>query len=384
MTTKTKLQPKKSKIKKGYIIAGSILIFLVVIYFILPIFILSSVNKKLAKMEGYTGHINALHLDLFNFGFSIYGFKIEKVDGDVPKPFIYIEEINNFLEFKSLLHGKFLGTMKVIAPNVNFVKGPTKATTQTGAEGNWVQTLQDLPNFTFNSITIERGKVAYLDMHSKPKVDVFVGEMYLKVTNLQNVVDKDKKLPSHLVLTGNSIGKGDLDVTADLNVLKEVPDFNMDFKFRKVNLPALNDLAKAYADFTFDKGNFSLFVEAAMYDSHVKGYALPIIEKVKVLDWKQDKDETVLQKVWEGFVGVIFHITSNPTKHRFATKIPFEGDLKDIKVGIWSAISNIFKNEFVKVFPKSVDNTVNFSSAEKEDADDKVKANDKKDKEKKY
>ena len=368
------METKPSKVKKGYIIAASIIVLLIGIYFTLPYFILKNVNKVLANMEGYRGHIDELHLDLFHFGFSIYGIKMEKVEGDIPKPFIYIDEINNFLEFKSLLKGKFLGTMKIINPNVNFVKGPTKATTQTGAEGNWIKTVQDLPNFTFNSITIQNGKVSYFDLYSKPKVEVFVKELNLKVTNLQNVIDKDKKLPSHLYMTGNSIGKGDLEVTADLNVLKEIPDFNVDFKFRKVQLKALNDFTKAYAKFDFEEGQFSLFVEAAMYDSHIKGYAKPILEKIKVLDWEKDKDETVLQKIWEGFIGVVFNITSNPVKHRFATKIPFEGDIKDVKVGIFETVINIFKNEFIKVFPKSVDNSINFKSAEKE----KAKAKDKK------
>jgi len=356
-------QPKK--VRKVYIIIVSILVLFIGLYFTLPYFILKNVNKVLANMEGYKGHIDALHLDLFHFGFSLNGFKIEKVEGNIPKPFIDIDKIDNFLDFKALLKGKFLGTMKVTNPKVNFVKGPTKATTQTGAEGNWVKTLQDLPNFTFNSITVVNGKVSYFDLYSKPKVEVFVNELNLKVTNLQNVIDKDKKLPSHLYMTGNSIGKGELEVIADLNALKEIPDFNVDLKFRKVHLKALSDFTLAYAKFDFEEGQFSLFLEAAMYDSHIKGYAKPILEKIKVLDWEKDKEETVLQKIWEGFVGAVFHLTTNPVKHRFATKIPFEGDIKDVKVGIFPAIINIFKNEFIKVFPKSVDGDINFQSAEK-------------------
>lgn len=364
-------KPKKRKI--GWIILGSTIALFTILYFTVPYFILKQVNKILANMDGYKGHINELHLDLFHFGFTLNGFKIEKVEGDIPKPFIAIDEINNFLEFKSLLKGKFLGTMKIINPNINFVKGPTKATTQTGTEGTWVKTIQDLPNFTFNSIAIENGKVFYYDLHSTPKVEVFVKELNMKVTNLQNVVDKDKKLPSHLYLTGNSIGKGALEVTADLNILKEVPDFNVDFKFRKVYLKALNELTKAYAKFDFEEGQFSLFIEAAMYDSHLKGYAKPIIEKVKVLDWEKDKDETLLQKIWEGFIGSVLKITSNPVKHRFATKIPFEGDIKDLKVGIFPTIINIFKNQFIEVFPKAVDNTIDLKAAQKVKADGKKK-----------
>ncbi len=360
------METKAKRAKKRYIIIAAILALFVAIYFTLPYFILKNVNEKLAHMEGYRGHIDALHLDILHVGFALNGFKIEKLEGKVPVPFIYVDEISNTLEWKPLLKGKILGTMVITNPKVNFVKGPTKATTQTGTEGNWIETVNNLPKLTVNSLTVRNGKITYFDMYSKPKVEAFISEMDMKVTNLRNVVDNDKKLPSHLYLTGNSIGKGALEVNADLNILKEIPDFNVDFKFRKVHLPALNDLSRAYGNFDFEAGEFSLFMEAAMYESHLKGYVQPVLEKIDVLDWKKDKNETFLRKMWEGVIGGTFGVTSNIPKKQFATKIPFEGDIKDVKVGIFPSIINIFKNEFIKAYPKAVDNTIDFNSADKD------------------
>ncbi len=352
-------------IKKGYIIAGTIVALIVGVYLAIPYFVLKNVNKILANMEGYRGHIDKFQLNILQVGFSVGGFKIEKLEGDIPVPFIYVDEISNILEWRPLLKGKILGRTILENPKVNFVKGPTKAQTQTGAEGNWIKTVADLPNFTINSVTVNNGKISYFDSYSKPKVEVFINEMNAEITNLRNVYEKGDKLPSHLHLTGNSIGKGQLEVTADMNILKEVPDFNVDFKFRKVNLTALRDFTKAYAKFDFEEGQFSLFMEAALYNSHLKGYVQPLLENIKVLDLKKDKDETWLQHVWSGLVGTTLKVTENSPKERFATRIPFEGDLKDVKVEIWPTIFNIFKNKFVEAYPKAIDNSIDINSTNK-------------------
>jgi len=353
------------KIRKRYIIPIALLALLVGTYLAIPYFVLKNVNKILANMKGYRGHIDEFHLNILQVGFTANGFKIEKLEGNIPEPFIYVDEISSILEWRPLLKGKILSKTILVNPKVNFVKGPTKAKTQTGEGGNWIETVGDLPIFVINSVRVINGKITYFDHYSKPKVEVFVSEMNGEISNLRNVNEKGDKLPSHLYLTGNSIGKGELEITADLNILKEVPDFNVDFKFRKVNLNALRNFTQAYAKFDFDEGQFSVFMEAAMYNSYLKGYVQPLLENVKVLDLKKDKEETWLQHVWSSLVGTSIKVTSNLPKERFATRIPFEGDLKDVKADIWPTVSNIFKNQFIKAYPKAIDNSIDINSTKK-------------------
>ena len=372
---------KKRKLKTWHIVLLSVIGLLIIARLVLPIFLLNYVNKVLSEMEGYRGHVEDLDLEILKGGYAVDGFTLQKLEGKIPVPFISANRIAINIEYGALFrHFELVGELLLFGPKVNFVNGPTKETSQTGTEGDWTTPLKKLKTFTLNRVTISNGEVAYYDFHSKPKVDLKLTDLNLLITNLKNVEHKASNLPSTLKITATSIGKGNLDINGKLNVLKEIPDFDMNLKFTNVNLPALNDFVKAYGNFDFEKGKFNLFAEAALSDSYLKGYAQPMMEDVQVLNWKKDKDEPFFQRIWEGIVGTAVDLTENQRKDRFATKIPFEGNIKNMKTDIWATIINIFKNEFIKAFPKATDQSINYADAKKEA---KSAANDDKKKEKK-
>ena len=148
----------------------------------------------------------------------------------------------------------------------------------------------------------------------------------------------------------------------DINVLKEIPDLDLNIKFEQVNMPALNDFFVAYSKADIEKGTFNLYSELVVNDGKITGYVKPVAQNIKVVDWEKDK-KNPLNLVWQGIVGVVAEFFENQKEDQFATKVPIQGDLKNIKSGVWPTIWNVFRNAFVQAFERNTDNTVKFSDS---------------------
>jgi hypothetical protein len=129
-------------------------------------------------------------------------------------------------------------------------------------------------------------------------------------------------------------------------------------------LAKLNDFFQAYAKVDVSKGNFGLYTEVAAKDGLFTGYVKPILKDVSLIG-KEDRDDNVLKKAWEGLVGVVGQVFENLPKDQVATKIPLKGEIKDPKANIWYAIANILENAFIQAIQPSIDHEINLAEVDK-------------------
>ena len=167
----------------------------------------------------------------------------------------------------------------------------------------------------------------------------------------------------------------------DINVLKEIPDFDLNFKFEGINMPALNDFFVAYSKVDIERGTFNLYSEVVVKDSKITGYVKPLAQNIKVVNWEKDK-ENPLNLVWQGIVDVVAEFFENQKENQFATKVPIQGDLKNINSGVWPTVWNVFRNAFVQAFARNTDNTVKFSESLEQAAQQKSRGKIQKEKRK--
>ena len=135
---------------------------------------------------------------------------------------------------------------------------------------------------------------------------------------------------------------------------------DLDLKFEQISMPALNDFFMAYAKVDIEKGSFNVYSEITIDSGIVAGYVKPIAVGVKVVDWQKDKQKP-LNLLWQSFVGLVEEVFKNQKENQFATKVPIEGNLNDVKTGTWPTVWNIFRNAFVKAFDRNTDNSVKFA-----------------------
>ncbi|MBL3657573.1 DUF748 domain-containing protein [Fulvivirga sediminis] len=327
----------------------------------LPFWITDYVNKVLDEVTGYSGSIEGVTLSLYRGAYQIEGLKMVKTGEDIPVPFLDIENIDLSIQWGALFKGKVVGEVELLKPKINFVVSLADSTQaeQTGEGTDWTEPIKDLMPLQINHFAVNNGVIAYRDFSSDPKVDISIDSLQLQATNLGNAERKKGTLPSDISATATSVGGGVLSLKAKANLLKEIPDFDMNAKFEGVDMPALNDFAQAYAKLDFEKGTFNLYSEMAVADGQLEGYVKPIMNDLQIVNFSEDKKKP-LKLIWEGFAELVKEIFENHPHDQFATKVPMKGDLNNPKTKIWPTIGNIFKNAFIQAIQKKTDDSVSF------------------------
>jgi len=351
--------------KKAGIITLCIIALLVIINFALEPITLHYVNKALGDLKGYKGSAKDVDIHLYRGAYRIDTLVIEKIDNGKTQPFFAVKGIDISIEWKSLFKGSVVAEFSVEKPVLNFIKKGKKV--EAGGNNNFIETVKKLSPVNINYVELLDGEVHYIDMTSKPKIDIAAKQVFATALNLRNVVDKNNKLPSTIHLTANTSGNGKIVSNAKLNALKDTPDFDFNFELERMDLTYLKDFTDAYANFTFKRGQLYLSSELAMDNGKYNGYLKPVLENIKIIDLTPDtekeKKRPFFKRIWELIVGAGVSIVKNQPKDRLATKIPLKGDVNGSQKFTWTAIINVLRNGFVKAFDKDLEGSIDFHDA---------------------
>jgi hypothetical protein len=352
------------KKKKISIVVTSIIVLLVVIRLILPYVVLRLVNDRLTKIKGYYGHVEDIDIALLRGAYKIDSIYINKLDSTTQKqsPFFAASEIDLSVEWKALFKGSIVGEMVFEGPRITFSKDKVEPKEITKDSSSFKDLKKDLMPLRINRVEINRGTIQYRDDFSKPKVDIALTSLYALATNLRNSYDSTTVLPASLHATAN-IYEGDFNLNVKLNPLAKDPTFDMNAEVKNTNLVKLNEFFQAYAKIDVNKGRFGLYSEVAAKEGKFKGYVKPLIQDLDVLG-KEDRDDNILRKLWEGIVGGVGEIFENQSKDQVATKVPFEGSLKNPETDVWESILKVLQNAFIRAIQPSIDQEINLRTVD--------------------
>ncbi|SFC64975.1 protein of unknown function [Zunongwangia mangrovi] len=353
--------------KKRYIIPVSIIVAIIIFRLFLPLIVKNYVNKTLNNIPGYSGHVEDIDLALWRGAYTIDGLILINEEAQTDTPLLDFPKTDISIEWKSLLKGKVVSEIEMQSPKFNYIfEDQQDSTSAENADAeDWTKALTDLVPIDINRLQIYDGAANFVHLSTDPELDMFMQKINLQATNLSNVVNTEKKLPSNIKATAVSIGNGNVNLNGNLNLLKEIPDIDLDFSLEKANATGINDLTRQYAGVDFESGTFELYSEVAINDAYIKGYIKPMFINTKLI--AKNDDGGLLKKLWEGFVGVFKFILKNQGTDTLATKVPIEGDLNNVKSGIFPTILNIFENAWINAFKNSVNEEINFEDAERED-----------------
>lgn len=353
-----------SRKKKLTIIFGSILILLIIIRLILPYVVLKLVNDRLTKIKGYYGHVVDIDIALIRGAYQIDSIYLNKVDTITNKqtPFFSASLVDLSVEWKALLKGSIVGEVVMERPMITFTKDKVEPKSVRNDSSSFKNLKDDLMPLQINRIEINNGIIKYLDESSNPKVDIALTNAYVLALNLRNSYDSTSLLPASLNATAD-VYEGKLSLNAKLNPLADDPTFDMNAEIKDTNLVKLNEFFQAYAKVDVNKGKFGLYTEVAAKDGKFKGYVKPLIQDLDILG-KEDRNDNILRKIWEGLAGGIGEIFQNQSKDQVATKVPFEGSLKNPDTDTWEAIAQILKNAFIRAIQPSIDQEINIQTVD--------------------
>jgi hypothetical protein len=335
----------------------AILVLLIAFRIALPYIVLHVVNEKLAKLDGYYGHVEDVDISLLRGAYRIEGIRIVKTGGRVPVPFFRSDSIDISVEWKALLDGAIVAELVLERPQINFVNAQSNAGDQTGEGQDWRETVRSLVPIKVNRVEVRRGSVHFREYGARPPINLYVTNLWLRVTNLTNSEQLSDTYVARARGRGTAMHSGRVSFSARIDPYAEKPTFDLWFRMRNLRIRELNPFLDEYAGVDAERGRFSLYTELHAREGRFRGYAKPIAEGLQIFDLGGE-DEGFFTQAWEALVGLAAEIFENQGTDRLATRIPLSGRLDDPQADVWTTIGQLLKNAFIQALSHGLDRSI--------------------------
>ncbi len=80
-----------------------------------------------------------------------------------------------------------------------------------------------------------------------------------------------------------------------------------------------------------------------------------------MVNWEKDKEKP-LKIAYEAVVEAVAWIFKNHNKEQLATKVDFEGNIRNPNIDIWQLIGQVLKNAFIQALYPALENSVSINS----------------------
>lgn len=337
---------------------------LVVARLVLPYVVLRYVNKTLASMKGYTGHVADIDIQLIRGAYQIDSMQIRKLDGKLRQPFLMIPKTDLSIQWKALFKGRLVSEVECYRPEINFTFSSDKASQQTGADVDWTAFLRKLLPIKINRFAVVDGTVNLTSLLAHPRADLSFKRFQGEIRNIRNIDDQRKLLPSPVVASGDVPGYGGtMNFYADMNLLKVMPDFDYKLRLNNLQLVKLNNLAREFANLDFNRGTVSIYSEMAMFDKKLNGYLKPLTRDMQIFKLNEQDHRSVGKFFTELLAQGAIDVLKNQRHNQVATRIPLSGTVDEVKTFVWPTIFGVLSNAYIEAFKKDFDNNVTLKDA---------------------
>jgi len=342
----------------GWCIIGLILIVLIARPF-MPWAVRWYVNRTLDQSILYRGKIGELNLHLWRGAYTIHDVRISKTTGNIPVPLFSTKELDLSVQWNALLHGRVVGQVKMLQPEVNFVDDPDPANSETGAGGPWLKMLRDLFPFDLNRAELHDGAIHFRTYQKATPADVYLSHVEARIDDLQNVNRSLAPLLATVSATATAMDQGKLDFKMRLDPFSYNPTFHLALRLLGLDVTKTNPVLETYGGFNVKSGFFDLVIDMDSNEGQLSGYVKPLFRDMVIFDLvkdvKQDKD--ALQVFWQALVGGAAAIVTNYNRNQLGTLIPFTGELTTPGVDYLAAIGNVLRNAFIRAYLPRLEKT---------------------------
>jgi hypothetical protein len=323
----------------------------------LPSLVKDYVNNKLQAMEAYDGHVDDVDIALWRGAYGVDGMRIVKTGAKQPTPFFSGDHIDFSVEWRSLLRGSLVAEGTFLRPNLNLVQARNEQQSQTGKEVNWPDQLEKMFPFRFNTVRVKDGTITFRAPGIRTQDALRATHVNGEISNITNVIDRDKETFADFRLAGRILDKGTASVSGSVNPLQRSPTFDVNLAVKNVQLPDVNPWLRQYIKADAESGEFELYTELAAADGKFEGYAKPIMRKVNIYS-SEEPEKNPLKRLWEGLVEFAANVLENEESGQVAARIPFSGTIKDPEAGVFETIVSVMRNAFVSAFARSLEGSI--------------------------
>lgn len=363
--------------RRTLIVLAIFVLLLLALRIAAPFVVRDAVNRRLSQIDGYRGQVADVDLQLLRGGYRINRFQLDRHVGDDFKAFASAGEIDFTLAWRELLRGRVLSDIEATDATLTYVPVPEDQTAAPIDEPPWQDVINDLFPIEITHFVVHRGRIRLEDEEAEPPVDVGLEALELVATGLRNrPVRGGEERPAHIRLYGTTVGGGRVELYATAEPLAPEPHFDLNLAIEGVDLPALNDYLRAYANVDVSEGTFMMYAELAASEGRFEGYVKPFFENVTFEDYPH-QEKPVLSRIWETLVSAVATLLKNKPRDQVATRIPLSSEFGDPEIGFWATVGNLFRHGFIEAFTEDIEGTVEPEEAEPAGgADDRREEND--------
>lgn len=357
-----KLMDKIKGLSKGVKIAiVSLIVILIAARVAAPCVIVKYVNKTLCgDIAGYCGKIEDVDLCLIRGAYVIEGIALKQVENDIQTPFVAIDEVDISIQWKALLQGAIVAEIEFIKPVINVVKTKGEEV-QAGQGADWRQVVKDLVPLSINRLAVIDGKVSYKEPDADPKVDIYLDNIDVIVTNLNNSANEEGKLVSDLELSAFALNHAFISADGAIDPFNKNGSFDINLQLSELEIKTFNDYIKKAINVDVQEGTFDLYTEMKAKDGQLSGYAKPLIKNLNFLELPEEKENNFFNKIWEGVLDITVNVLqNNKEEEQVASNIVINGSLQKPAVEIFTSIRYLFRNAFIEGLKPKLYNIVDF------------------------
>jgi hypothetical protein len=319
-------------------------VVLIAVRAVLPYFVTRYVNRQLARIEGYKGSIDDVDLALIRGAYTIYDLRLLKT-GRTTVPFVQADTIDLSVQWNALFEGKVVGELDARRGSLNFVRGKSEATDQTGIGDEWLAVVKDLFPLRINRFDIRDFTVRYQDPNAEPPVDARLTQVRVEGKNFNNTRSPVDSQTAEIHGLGMFEGKAPLVVRTDVQPSRDKPTFDLRASLEKLPLTRLNDLFKAYGNFDVQAGTGAVYVQMKVRDDRLEGSFKPLFKGVDLFSIEEEHDSAI-EALWEAVVGTAAEVFENQFEGQIATVVPLSGKFSSTETDPFRTIIGILKNAF--------------------------------------
>ena len=350
--------------RKWLVAIGAVVVLLVAGRIALPYVVEDYVNRRLAALEAYDGHVSDIDMHLYRGAYSIDDIVVTKTGAKRPIPFFSSRRVDFSIEWRSLLRGSIVSEAEFDGPELNLVQGKSKADSQLGEEENWNARLEEMFPFRFNTIQVREGTVRFLAPGISTRDAITARNVRGQVTNLTNVIESGKETFADFRINAEVLDGAPAVVAGSVDAFAAKPTFDVNMEVKKVSLPQVNPWLREYIKADAEAGKFELYMEFAAADGKFKGYAKPILQDVDLYR-SGEEEQNPLKRFWEGFLDFAAEVLENDDADQVAARIPFSGTIQDPETSLFATIASVMRNAFISAFARSLEGSINLRDVKK-------------------
>jgi uncharacterized protein DUF748 len=196
-----------------------------------------------------------------------------------------------------------------------------------------------------DKVDIRRSTFSFRNNAADTPYRVTVADAQIQLTNVSNQRAQGKVRGN---LKGKFMGSGVTAVNLAASPDVKRPDFDLTLRVDGAEMPAMNDLLRAYAGVDAVAGQFSVYSEVSVRQGQINGYVKPLFKNMSLYDANQDRDKPFLKKAKEWLVGAAAWLLKNRERGEVATKIDLSGPLDRPQFSTWEALRGFLQNAFLR------------------------------------